>query len=234
MTPAALVLFLSLVYLGFFLVRSLYLFYFLFTKNLLRNEESARILFTVVLISFFTWSFSILSILTNHLLLVQINVLLLSTLVVFSFFLQFKYPNFLKDLDDVVRKEKYKRTLLSHLDLEDLEMKLKKLLEEEKIYRDDEISLQSLAIELNLNPHQLSEYLNQNLGLNFFSLIHKHRIQEAKDLLSSDPDSTILSIAYRVGFNSKSSFHTAFLKDTGMSPSEFRKKVRIDKYKRKN
>ena len=55
---------------------------------------------------------------------------------------------------------------------------------------------------------------------------HLHRIEEAKKRLKDPKENqyVVLKIAYDVGFNSKSTFNTAFKKFTGMSPSEFREK----------
>jgi len=61
-------------------------------------------------------------------------------------------------------------------------------------------------------------------GRNFCDFINVYRIEESKRLLS-DPvrgERSILDIAYEVGFNSKSTFNSAFKKYTGMKPSEFR------------
>jgi AraC-like DNA-binding protein len=43
-------------------------------------------------------------------------------------------------------------------------------------------------------------------------------------MLIDEPDSSIVSVAYNVGFNSPSSFYKAFNEKTGLKPFEFRKK----------
>ena len=93
-----------------------------------------------------------------------------------------------------------------------------------KIYREEELNLTELATRIGISNHQLSEYLNQELKVSFFQLIHKYRIEEAKSRLVTHPDETILSIAYQVGYQSKSSFNDIFKKETGLTPTEFRKK----------
>ena len=75
---------------------------------------------------------------------------------------------------------------------------------------------------LNENPHYVSQVISQDLRTSFYELVNRHRIAEAKRLLHADPDETVLSIAMNVGFNSKSAFHAAFRRCTGITPSEFR------------
>ncbi len=59
---------------------------------------------------------------------------------------------------------------------------------------------------------------------NFYDYISKYRIEEAKSILSDQSSNkTVLEILYEVGFNSKSSFNTAFKKYTGVTPSKFKR-----------
>lgn len=90
-------------------------------------------------------------------------------------------------------------------------------------YLDAELSLQKLATGLGLPDKQVSQLINQQLGKHFFDYINEFRIQEAKALLKDQPDLTVLEILYQVGFNSKSSFYTAFKKETGETPTNYRK-----------
>lgn len=102
---------------------------------------------------------------------------------------------------------------------------LKNLMETEKPYLDGEISLISLAEQLNMSPHQLSYIINTGFEENFFQFINRYRIEEAK-LMILDPKCSHLSligIAFEVGFNSKTVFNTTFKKITGKTPTEFKK-----------
>lgn len=95
----------------------------------------------------------------------------------------------------------------------------------EKPYLDSEISLQKLALLLNLPEKQLSQLINQQTGKHFFDYINEFRINEAKILLKENPDLTVLEILYDIGFNSKSSFYTAFKKQTSQTPTAYRKSM---------
>jgi AraC-like DNA-binding protein len=92
---------------------------------------------------------------------------------------------------------------------------------------DPDLTLEQLALQLKLRPKLLSQAINEGLGQNFFEFINRYRIEEAKRLLTDPPDRkiTVLEVLYQVGFNSKSSFNTVFKKQTGLTPSEFKKKM---------
>tara|TARA_R110000868_G_scaffold86206_3_gene241844 strand:- start:6355 stop:7503 length:1149 start_codon:yes stop_codon:yes gene_type:complete len=89
-------------------------------------------------------------------------------------------------------------------------------------YLDAELTLASLARQLGMAPRDLSELINQTLGVHFFDFINRYRIEWAKQRLLDDPRVTILEILYAAGFNSKSSFNAAFRRCEGMSPTQFR------------
>jgi AraC-like DNA-binding protein len=133
------------------------------------------------------------------------------------------YPNFEKTINDVVTKEKKRRSCLSNIDSENLKKVINDLLHIKEIFTDENLSLKKLAALANVSTHQLSEFINTNYHKNYSVLINELRIKKAQKLLLEKPEYTILAIAYEVGFKSKSSFNEAFLKISGITPSQFKK-----------
>ncbi len=101
---------------------------------------------------------------------------------------------------------------------------LKQIMQKEKPFLNNELTIHSLAQQLNTNTKYLSYLINKEFDQNFNSYINTHRIEEAK-LIFSGPDSqkyTIEAIAEMIGFKSKSTFNSAFKRYTEMTPSSFR------------
>ena len=92
----------------------------------------------------------------------------------------------------------------------------------DKPFLNSDFSLPELASQLKLSVHQLSQAINDGLGKSFFEMTAEYRIEEAKLLLKEKMNIKVEEIAEEVGYNSKSSFNTAFKKLTGMTPSEWR------------
>ncbi|MDV6329999.1 helix-turn-helix domain-containing protein [Asticcacaulis sp. 201] len=92
-------------------------------------------------------------------------------------------------------------------------------------FTDPNLSLKKLARQMSMPARDLSVLINSGLGQSFFEFINAHRIDRAAELLS-DPTRagmSILDVLYDVGFNSKSSFNTAFRRRIGRTPSEYRR-----------
>lgn len=103
--------------------------------------------------------------------------------------------------------------------------KVRNHMAENEPYLDASLSLHDLARQAKIPSRDLSLAINHHLNKHFFDFVNEYRIKKAKQLLT-DPDKrelTILEILYDVGFNSKSSFNTAFKKHTGFTPTEYRK-----------
>ena len=101
--------------------------------------------------------------------------------------------------------------------------RLELFMQKSEPHLDANLSLHKLSEQFGLAQRDLSELINQRFGMHFFDFINQHRIETSKTLLTECKESSILEILNMVGFNSKSSFNTAFKKHTGMTPTEFRK-----------
>ena len=102
---------------------------------------------------------------------------------------------------------------------------ISKLVIEKKLYLESDISLSRISKLVGKSAQNTSEVINQYAKQNFNDFINYYRIQEAKKMLLDDKNEkyTISSIAFDIGFNSLSSFNTAFKKFEGTTPSLFRK-----------
>lgn len=104
-----------------------------------------------------------------------------------------------------------------------------RLLNDKKVYKNSELTIYDIADFLKINKTYISYVINNKTGENFNSFINKFRIEEAKLLLSDQNNDTytIEALANEVGFHSKSSFNIAFKKITGLTPSEYKKQIRL-------
>ncbi len=98
-----------------------------------------------------------------------------------------------------------------------------------KPYINPNLTLAELSAKLKLQPHVLSRVINDGFHKNFFDFINYHRIEELKRRVN-DPhykNFTLLSLAFEVGFNSKTAFNRAFKKQTQQTPSEYFNAMRV-------
>jgi AraC-like DNA-binding protein len=121
------------------------------------------------------------------------------------------------------KKAKYRVSKVKGMDVESVVVKLNRLMEEEHLYRDEDISLKDVADIMDINLQQLSEILNREINKNFNTFINDYRVEEAKKLLADDETLPITHIALSVGFNSTTTFNRSFSRSTGVTPKEFRK-----------
>lgn len=121
-----------------------------------------------------------------------------------------------------------KQQRLSESMVSSLKVKLEQVMIYDKAFLENELSLPMLAQQVGVSAHELSYLINEAYGENFYAFVNRHRVAEAKRLLSSAQleQLNMLGIAFKSGFNSKTTFNTAFKKQTGQSPTEFVKQSR--------
>lgn len=97
------------------------------------------------------------------------------------------------------------------------------LMRNKKRYKDETLTVERLADELNISSGYLSKIVSNITGKKMADYVNAFRVEEVKENIVSDAFShyTLLSIGLEAGFNSKASFYRNFKKITGLSPSEF-------------
>jgi AraC-like DNA-binding protein len=136
-----------------------------------------------------------------------------------------KFPNISADVTEAAQAA-YSVSTLKNMDVNALELRLRKLMEVDKLYVLETLSLSSLSEQMEINTHQLSELINTRFSKSFSQLIREYRVMEAKRMLIDEPKSSVLSIGLSTGFTSQSNFYTAFREMTGMAPGNYRKSVK--------
>ncbi|MFH6963378.1 helix-turn-helix domain-containing protein [Flavobacterium plurextorum] len=132
----------------------------------------------------------------------------------------------LKLVKDIVSEEKINTpTAVTEKVYSEELLKLQQYMNEEKPFLNPSLTIQDVSNDTQIPVRDLSLLINHKLEQHFYDFINAYRIENAKNILKDVAKSkvTILEILYEVGFNSKSSFNTAFKKHTGFTPTDFRK-----------
>lgn len=126
---------------------------------------------------------------------------------------------------------KYAKSGISEEIAEELSGRLMFLVNQDKVYVKNDLSLQELAYMLDTSTHKLSQLLNEKMNQSFYEFINFHRVQEVMRKLASDEFKhlKVLAIAFDAGFNSKTTFNAAFKKHSGLSPTAYRNSLKSAK-----
>lgn len=167
------------------------------------------------------------------------TLLLLIPVVVFSVLLYmiaylarrrvFTYEVFLDDImkDELMltnHKHQKDKNKTSEIHKKKLISDIISLLENENIYKKQDLRISEFANLLNSNRTYISNIINDELNTNFTDLINEYRFRYSKKILSdkSNEQISISQVADMAGFSSDSSFYRIFKKKEGVSPKDFR------------
>jgi AraC-like DNA-binding protein len=103
---------------------------------------------------------------------------------------------------------------------------LRRLMEHDKAYREEGLSIGGLAGKLGIAEHGLRRLINRRLGYrNFNAFLNSYRLDDVMAALADPAQEAvpILTIAMDAGFQSLGPFNRAFKAQTGVTPSEFRR-----------
>lgn len=116
---------------------------------------------------------------------------------------------------------RYARSALRGDDLTRIAGKLDAAMQNAQLWQNPSLSLIDLANTTGVSQNNISQTLNEHLGVNFYDYVNGWRIKAACAALR-DTDQSVLAISEEVGFNAKSTFNAAFKKITGQTPRQYR------------
>lgn len=125
---------------------------------------------------------------------------------------------------------KYQKTAIDPALMSKIHLELTLLMQTEKLFQEPDLNLDGLAARLGVSSNALSQVINTMEQRNFYDYINDSRVEEFKRivLLPENNQYTLLSLAFQVGFNSKTSFNRNFKKATGLSPKEYCQQHKIN------
>jgi len=152
--------------------------------------------------------------------------IIIGSILIIAFFVAY----FFKIKNSSINEKSYKNQLVKgakriNIPLpETFKCEFEKVFLKDEIFIQPDITLQKLAELLKTNTTYLSRFINDEYKTNFSQLLNQHRIENACSLLLSDKmdNLTIEAIAQAAGFNSKSTFNSAFRSIKGVTPTQWR------------
>lgn len=108
---------------------------------------------------------------------------------------------------------------------QELYRRIEYLMETEKVFRMNDMSLDRLAEMTGSNRTYVSNMINRYSGMSYYNYIDTYRIRAATEILAERPDYPLKQLASDVGYNSASVFYKAFARETGCTPGQYRKTI---------
>ncbi|WP_394180235.1 helix-turn-helix domain-containing protein [Yoonia maritima] len=105
----------------------------------------------------------------------------------------------------------------------DIVARLEDLFKHHNLHRSEDLSLRRLARRVGVPDRQVSNAVNRQRKMSVSQFVNTFRIEDACTMLK-DTDRTVLDVSLAAGFATKSNFNREFLRITGESPSEWRRK----------
>lgn len=187
------------------------------------RDRITAVAVTVMIVLFIIISLIIISLITDRAFYSRAALILISFFVIYWFIIGQIYPDMVIAFARKNRQNERVGALMQGLDINKIETGINNIIVGEKLFCDEDITIKRLAAHLDITPREFSAYLNHHLQVNFNTFINRLRVNESIRIMSEEPDRSLLSIAFAVGFNTKSVFYEAFTKETGLTPARYRK-----------
>ena len=118
---------------------------------------------------------------------------------------------------------RYRTSSLRGMDEVRLFERIKRVMEDEKLYLNPDLTLKRMAVHLDTNTKYLSQVINHQGEMNFLTFVNGYRIKDVIALLLQGEyrRQTYFGIAQQCGFKNKSTFYKVFRDMTGKTPKAY-------------
>lgn len=99
------------------------------------------------------------------------------------------------------------------------------LMFQQRSYLNYDLSLDKLAMQLDIPPHQLTQLLSRAYGMSILELINRMRIKYACQLIKEQPNISTPKLISDCGYSSESTFFRNFKTLMDVSPTQYRQAV---------
>ena len=115
--------------------------------------------------------------------------------------------------------------------LDEFDIRLENFMNEEKPWLDPELTLPLLSEQVGIPAYMITRIINDRRKSNFFNYVNRYRVDAVRQFMADEKydDTTFLQLAFQSGFGSKSTFNGVFKNLMDTTPSQYRKKVRINR-----
>ncbi len=127
-----------------------------------------------------------------------------------------------KKSDKSASKVTYQNNKIDDARASNIMEELNRLMKEDLLYCNANLKLPEVAKMLGITPQMLSQILNDNMQVSFSTYINQLRIQQASEILQSSKPMKMEVIAETCGFNSQSTFYSAFKAIKQTTPAKYR------------
>ncbi len=186
-------------------------------------------LISLYIVSFTVYCLVVIDVIPRSDYLYHFQIWIMTSMVLYIGFMAYIQPKIITNSYITRITDKYRNSGLTVSFSNELKEQLLYLLNDQKIYKENDINLDKLSNLLNTSRHNASQVINEHFQLNFFELINQYRINEASHILKNNihHNLNIIDVAYEVGFNNKVTFNKTFKKHFEQTPSQYMKAVRV-------
>ncbi len=122
-----------------------------------------------------------------------------------------------KSNDDNQNRQEQKEAL----NTKQLMQRITELIERQQLYLNSELKLKDVADALEVSTVKVSRCINKECKVSFIQLVNRYRVKHAQQMMLSQPDEKLTTVAMESGFANETSFYRTFKATTGLSPKEW-------------